>query len=100
MDVPTFDDARDTVSDASDTVRDAGRTLIPWLSDPPQCPDCGTLQKASVTYDPRQAHRVTSWYCGACDVHRRRDPEYGDAYVDGPRESQAADLKEALNDRS
>lgn len=81
-DLPTFDDAKQK---AKETVSH-GRNLIPWLPDPPTCDDCDSLLYADVTFDPHQVQYVTSWYCQSCDVHRYRDPEYGDDIISGPRE--------------
>jgi hypothetical protein len=82
-DLPTFSDAKDAAVDA---VAQHGRTLIPWLPDPPTC-DCGALMYASESFDVRQAAYVASWECRACDgPDRYRDPEYGEEFADPPRE--------------
>lgn len=88
-DLPTFADATDAAEQA---VRSHGRTLIPWLPDPPQCPECAALTYADVTFDPREAYHVTTWYCAECDTHRPRDPEYGPDRVPGPRPAGGLDL--------
>lgn len=85
-DLPTFGDAK---NDATDAVKRHGRTLIPWLPDPMDCPECGALMYASETFDSRQAAYVASWECraGGCDAgDRYRDPEYGEEFVAPPRE--------------
>jgi len=79
MDVPTFSDATDAATDLSDAVRDHGRTLLPWLPDPPQC-DCGALMYADETFDPRYAEYVNCWTCRNCDApdRYRDDPDVPD----------------------
>lgn len=94
--LPTFGEATEAAQDAVDAVRDHGRTLLPWLPDPPTH-DCGALMYADWTYDPRQASRVASWHCRECDVHHYRDPEFGDGLVEGPRPG-ATKLREVFDD--
>lgn len=84
-DLPTFSDA----TEAAKAVRQHGRTLIPWLDDPPTC-DCGALRYASTTFDSRQAAYVASWECRECDApDTYRDPAYGDGFREGPSEGSA-----------
>lgn len=86
MDLPTFSDATDAASEA---VNRHGRTLIPWLPDPPTC-ECGALRYASTTFDPVQAAYVASWECRECDAaDTYRDPEYEAEMQDGPREGSS-----------
>lgn len=92
-DLPTFGDATDAASRATPH----GRTLIPWLPDPERCPACDAMCYADETWHPRVAAPVTSWYCEACDQHYERDPEYGDAILDGPRRG-SSQLKELLHE--
>ncbi len=61
--LPTFSEAKDTV----DTVQQKARTLIPWLPDPPACPECGAMMYAGQTFDSREAMPVASWQCRECD---------------------------------
>lgn len=97
--LPTFSDATEAASDAADAVRQRGRTLIPWLSDPPTCDDCGALLYASETFDPVQVCTVASWECRECDAaDRYRDPAYGDDRRDGPREGSDR-VRAVLRDR-
>lgn len=93
-DLPTFGDA----ADAASRVRQRGRTLLPWLPDPPACPACGTLQHASAAFDPREVIHVTTWHCRECDDHRPRDPVYGEAVLDGPRRLDARTIGDLLNE--
>lgn len=85
-DLPTFSDAADAASEAVDR---HGRTLLPWLPDPPTC-ECGALRYAATTFDWRQAAYVASWECRECDAaDTYREPVYEDALQDGPREGSS-----------
>lgn len=83
MALPTFGDGDDDV-DAADASSSHGRTLIPWISDPPTC-DCGALMFATETYDPRQAMTVRAWECRECDAPDRYRDDFG---VDEPDQPQ------------
>ena len=93
--LPTFGDATDALEAAVDTVQDHGRTLIPWLPDPPRC-DCGAMMYATETFDPRMVEYVNAWECRACDApDRYRDDPVPDP---APPRPGATDLKKLLND--
>jgi len=81
MSLPTFGDETDTTTDVADAVRDHGRTLIPWLPDPPTC-DCGALMYATETYDPQMVEYVRAWECRHCD---RPDRYRDDPGIDAPK---------------
>lgn len=72
-DLPTFSDAADSAQAAADAVRDHGRTLIPWLADPPACDACDALMYADVTFDPRLVEYVDCWACRECGREIYRD---------------------------
>jgi hypothetical protein len=92
MDLPTFNDA----TDATDAVRGHGRALIPWLPDPPNCPECDAMLYADVTFDPTMAEYVNSWTCRACDApdRYRDDP---DATAPEPPRRGATALREVFD---
>jgi len=97
MDVPTFDDATDAVSEAAGTARHQGRTLIPWLPDPPTCDECGALLYADVTFDPRMVEHVNCWTCRECDAPDRYRNDPGVPDPDPPCEG-APQLREVFNE--
>jgi len=80
MELPTFGDASDVAEDAADAVRGHGRTLIPWLPDPPECHECGSMMYADVVFDPEFAEHVDAWVCQQCDARPqyRDDPQSDD----------------------
>jgi RNase P subunit RPR2 len=84
--LPTFSDATDAATDVADAVRDHARTLLPWLPDPPECPQCGALMYADVTFDPKMVEHVNCWTCRNCDApdRYREDPDVDDP--EPPRE--------------
>lgn len=96
MDLPTFADASESAQQATDAVRAHGRTLLPWLPDPPTC-DCGALMYADVTFDHGMVEYVNSWTCRAdgCDApdRYRDDPDVPDP--EPPRRG-ATRLREAF----
>jgi len=99
-DLPTFAEASEAASDAVDAVRDHSRTLIPWVPDPPNCPECGALMYADVTWDPRMVEYVNSWACrtDACDApdRYRDDPNVADPK---PPSEGATQLREVFQQR-
>jgi rubredoxin len=62
------------LGDISDA-QDAGRTLLPWLEDPHECPTCGVYCTLSSTFDPQLVEPVKSWECPECLQHYRREAE-------------------------
>lgn len=84
-DLPSFGDATQAASDAADSIRNHGRTLVPWLPDPPDCADCGALMYADETYDSGQAMYVRSWACKACGREEYRDEPFDQPDLDHPR---------------
>ena len=96
--LPTFSDAADAAGDVANAARDRGRTLLPWLPDPPTC-ECGAMMYADVTFDPQMAEYVSSWTCRTeeCDApdRYRDDPNVPDP--DPPSEG-ATQLRETLSD--
>lgn len=95
--LPTFSDATDAADDVADAVRDHGRTLLPWLPDPPQCEACNSLLYADVTFDPGQVEYVNCWTCRnpECDApdRYRDDPDVDDPT---PPQRGARQLREVL----
>ena len=67
-DLPTIDDAKETVSKA--------RGLVPWLEDPHQC-ECGEYCEATTEYVGEQAMYVDVWVCpnDDCGARYYRDRE-------------------------
>ncbi|QLG62821.1 hypothetical protein [Halorarum salinum] len=94
-DLPTFSEAKEAIED----VQEHGRTLLPWLPDPPTC-ECGALMYASETFAPKQAMYVNSWECrnGACDApdRYRDDPGVPDPE---PPSRGATQLCEVFNSK-
>ncbi len=83
MGLPTFNrDDGETADDVPTT--EARGALIPWLPDPPNCPECQVLMKADTVYDPREVRYVHAWTCPACDTSIHRDPVH-DHEPDHPR---------------
>jgi hypothetical protein len=81
MGLPTFDDATEAAGEVADTVSGHGRTLIPWLPDPPECHECGSMTYADVVWDPQMVEYVDAWVCQQCDAR----PQYrDDPQSDGP----------------
>lgn len=69
--LPTLDKARETA-------KSKAKTLVPWLSDPLTCPECGKYMDATRVYDPQQAAfypmgEAPAWTCDECDVQLRRE---------------------------
>lgn len=90
VDLPSFED----VDDVGDAVQQRGRTLIPWLPDPQNCPECGSLMYAGETFDPRMVETVACWTCRECGTETYRDDPV-DYEPTGPT-AGASKLREAL----
>jgi len=59
------------------SISNRAKSLLPWLPDPYECPECSRLCDADHTYSPQEAAfhpggMVPSWYCKECDTHYRR----------------------------
>ena len=91
MNLPTFDDA----GDAAEPVANHGRALIPWLPDPQQCPECGALMLADVTFDPHFVEHTPCWSCPECGTETYRDEPF-DISIAPPRRGGADRIVEAM----
>jgi hypothetical protein len=63
-DLPTLDGAKKAVETTA-------KTLVPWLPDPFECPECRVYCDAERTYDPQRAAfypmgQAPCWLCPEC----------------------------------
>lgn len=66
------------LSEVAKQAKGTARSLLPWLPDPFECPDCGVFCEATRVYDPQQAafHPMgmcPAWECPECEMYYRRD---------------------------
>jgi predicted RNA-binding Zn-ribbon protein involved in translation (DUF1610 family) len=64
----------------SEQVQEKVKTLVPWLPDPFECPDCGVYTDAERTYDPQRAAfypmgMAPCWKCPECGREFVRESE-------------------------
>lgn len=78
----------DSLSRGADSVKSKARGLIPWLPHF-DCPNCGRVCEADVTFDQRMVEYTHSWYCEPCDQHFYREEPWDPDPPEPPREKSS-----------
>jgi len=68
MEIPELGD-----SDTVERVKQQSKTLVPWLPDPFECPECNIYCDATISYDPQMVEYTDSWVCPECSQAYYRD---------------------------
>jgi transcription elongation factor Elf1 len=67
-----------TLDGAKDAIQAKAKTLVPWLPNPFECPECGVYTDAERCYDPQRAAfysmgMAPCWECPECGRQFQRD---------------------------
>jgi len=66
------------LSETAESVSQQAKTLIPWLPDPMECPECAVYCNYDHGYDPARAAffpvgQCPIWRCPNCETKYRRE---------------------------